>query len=98
MFDPVPAPIDGKFLAQMPLMLNLVTDHGDLDLTFTPSGPVASFDEWSVGANRIEIAKDLPVSIAALDDIIESKRAADRPKDRIALPYLEALRERLRRA
>jgi hypothetical protein len=69
MFDPVPAPIDRKFLAQMPLMLNLVPDHGNLDLTFTPSGPVASFDEWSVGANRIEIAKDLPVSIAALDSL-----------------------------
>lgn len=26
MFDPVPAPIDGRFLANMPIMLNLVTD------------------------------------------------------------------------
>lgn len=36
--EPVPAPIDGPFLEAMPLMLNLVTDFGDLNLTFTPSG------------------------------------------------------------
>jgi hypothetical protein len=94
---PVPTRIDGMFLAAMPLMLNLVTDHGDVDLTFTPSGPVGAYDEWYVGAVRIEIAEGVQVSIAALDDIIESKRAADRSKDRTALPYLEALRERLRR-
>ena len=28
--DPVPAPIDGPFLANMPIMLNLVTDLGDV--------------------------------------------------------------------
>ena len=38
MFDPVPARLDGPFLASMPLMLNLVTDFGEMDLTFTPSG------------------------------------------------------------
>ena len=95
---PVPARIDGKFLAAMPLMLNLVTDHGDVDLTFTPSGPLDGFDEWNAGAVRVEIADDVQISVAALDDIIDSKRAADRAKDRTALPYLEALRERLRRA
>ena len=94
--DPVPARIDGKFLAGMPLMLNLVTDHGDVDLTFTPSGPLDGFDDWNAGAVRVEIADDVQISIAALDDIIDSKRAADRAKDRTALPYLEALRERLR--
>jgi hypothetical protein len=35
--EPVPVPIDGAFLANMPLMLNLVTDCGDIDLTFRPS-------------------------------------------------------------
>lgn len=27
--DPVPAPLDGSFLANMPLMLNLVTERGN---------------------------------------------------------------------
>jgi hypothetical protein len=92
----VPARIDARFLAQMPLMLNLVTDQGDVDLTFAPSGPLAGFDEWREGAVRVEIADGVEVTIAALADIIESKRAADRPKDRAALPILEELRERLR--
>jgi hypothetical protein len=94
--EPVPAPIDGRFLANMPVMLNLVTDLGDVDLTFTPSGNLGGFDEWSTDAVSVEIADGLTVRVASLDDIIDSKRAADRPKDRAALPYLESLRDELR--
>lgn len=94
--DPVPAPIDGPFLANMPVMLNLVTDLGDLDLTFSPSGGLGGFEEWSAHALSVEIAEGLCVRIAALDDIIDSKRAANRPKDQMALPYLESLRDELR--
>lgn len=36
------------------------------------------------------------ISVAALDDIIASKRAADRPKDRVHLPVLTELQEELR--
>ena len=54
--EPVPAPIDGRFLANMPLMLNLVTDLGDVDLTFTPSGGLGGFDEWNARALLVEIA------------------------------------------
>ncbi len=94
--DPVPAPIDGPFLANMPVMLNLVTDLGDVDLTFAPSGGLGGFKEWSEQATIVEIADGLSVSIAALDDIIDSKRAANRLKDQRALPYLESLRDQLR--
>jgi hypothetical protein len=93
--EPVPAPIDGAFLEAMPLMLNLVTDFGDLDLTFTPSGGLGGFDEWNANALVVEVAEGTTVAIAALDDIIESKRAANRPKDQMALPYLESLRDQL---
>ena len=34
--------------------------------------------------------------VAGLDDIIDSKSAANRPKDQMALPYLESLRDELR--
>ena len=37
------------------------------------------------------------LSVAALDDVIDSKRAANRSKDQMALPYLESLRDELRR-
>jgi hypothetical protein len=93
--DPVPAPIDGRFLANVPIMLNLVTDLGDVDLAFTPSGGLGGFDEWIAHAIVVEIADGLSVRIASLDDIIDSKRAANRPKDQMALPYLESLRDEL---
>jgi hypothetical protein len=94
--DPVPAPIDGLFLANMPVMLNLVTDIGDVDLTFTPSGGLGGFEEWRAHAMSVEIADGLVVLVASLDDIIESKRSANRPKDQMALPYLESLRDEIR--
>lgn len=93
--DPVSAPLDGPFLANMPLMLNLVTDLGEMDLTFAPSGGLGGFDEWDAHAIVVEIADGLEVHIAALDDIISSKVAANRPKDQRSLPYLESLRDQI---
>lgn len=91
--EAVPAPLDAEFLASMPSMLNLVTQFGILDLTFEPSGPMHGYAEWNADASSEEIAEGLVIRVAALDDIIQSKRAADRPKDRRALPYLESLRD-----
>ena len=91
--DPVAARIDADFLANMPFMLNLVTDFGIVDLTFEPSGPLHGFSEWNADATSEEVADGLVIRVASLDDIIASKRAADRDKDRRALPYLESLRD-----
>jgi hypothetical protein len=66
-----------------------------MDLTFAPSGELGGFEEWDVNAIVVEIADGLEVHVAALDDIIESKRAANRPKDQRSLPYLESLRDQL---
>jgi hypothetical protein len=93
--EPDPALLDGPFLANMPVMLNLVTDHGEMDLTFVPAGPAGGFEGWRRRATEEEVSDGLMVAVASLDDIIESKRAADRPKDRMALPYLESLRDEL---
>jgi hypothetical protein len=92
---PVDVRIDGPFLQAMPLMLNLTTDYGDIDLTFSPAGGLDGFDGWDERAVDTEIAPALVVRIAALDDIIDSKRAAGRAKDERALPYLESLREEI---
>jgi len=95
--EPVPTKIDGGFLANMPLMLNLVTDFGEMDLTFSPAGSTGDFDGWRRGATSEEIEEGLTVLVASLDDVIDSKRAANRPKDQMALPYLESLRDEIRR-
>lgn len=95
--EPVPAPLDGRFLANMPLMLNLVTEFGEMDLTFVPAGPAGGYEGWRSAATLEELSDDLFVVIASLDDIIDSKRAANRPKDQMALPYLESLRDELDR-
>lgn len=95
--DPVPTKIDGPFLANMSHMLNLVTDFGDLDITFTPAGQAGDFAGWKSSATSEVIDDGLVVSVASLDDIIDSKQSANRAKDHVALPYLESLRDELRR-
>lgn len=92
---PVDVSIDAGFLRAMPFILNLVTDSGDIDLTFAPAGRHDGFDGWNEGAAEVEIAPGLVVRIGGLDDIIDSKRAAGRPKDEHALPYLESLRDEI---
>ena len=62
----------------------------DLDLIFAPDG-IERFEEaW---ARRTEV-EGFPV--CSMDDIIASKRAANRPKDRESLPRLLAFRDYLR--
>ena len=73
-------------------VINLVTNHGDFDVTFHPSG-VSSFSEWDDHTGDTE-ALGVPFRLASLADVIRSKEAAGRPKDQIAVPIL---RELLRR-
>jgi hypothetical protein len=85
---------DAASLARM-TVLNLVTKVGDLDIAMHPAG-VATFDEWNTGAIDLVVV-GVPVRVASLDTIIRSKEAAGRDKDRITLPLLRVLRDRLRR-
>lgn len=93
--DPVPTSLDGAFMANMSTILNLVTDFGDMDLTFMPAGSAGEYEGWRVAATLEELSDGLIVAVAHLDDIIDSKRAANRPKDQMALPYLESLRDEI---
>ena len=95
--EPVPAPLDGAFLANTTAMLNLATDFGDVDLAFTSAGRAEDFAGWRRSATEEELSDGVVALVAALDDVIDCKRTADRPKDRMALPYLEALRDELDR-
>jgi len=59
----------------------------DIDLVFAPDG-IESYDEARA---RVDMSSGFPV--ANISDIIESKRAANRPRDAIELPQLRAFRE-----
>ncbi len=63
----------------------------DLELVFAPDG-IETFAEARSRACLV----DGRFPVASLDDIIASKRAANRPKDRESLPRLEAFRAFLR--
>jgi hypothetical protein len=90
----VPFACDAAFLAQMKL-LNLTTRFGDLDLSFEPSGTGGYPDLWPRSVTY-DLGGGLLVPVAALEDIIRSKEAANRDKDRQALPTLRLLLEKRR--
>jgi hypothetical protein len=92
--DGLPFVHDAKRLADI-TMLNLVTRCGDLDVASQPAG-VSDFAAWDADATDIVII-DLPVRVASLDNLVRSKEAAGRDKDRLQLPVLRALRDRLHR-
>ncbi len=87
--------IDAAFIRNMPHMLNLVTRFGNVDLVFTPAGAVQGYEQWLERSRRAQLRAGLIVAVADLNDVIASKRAANRPKDQRSLPYLESLRDQL---
>ena len=79
---------DGSSLANADVW-NLVTDFGDLDICFVPSGTKGFID-----LRRRAVVIDVlgtTTHVASLPDIIRSKAAAGRPKDQIAVPVLRRL-------
>jgi hypothetical protein len=68
---------------------NLVTDHGRLDITFSPSG-TEGFPDLTRDAVHLTIL-GVPVAVASLEDVIRSKEAAGREKDRLVLPVLRRI-------
>ncbi len=86
----LPFTLDERTLARG-MNFTFQTDFGDIDLLGELSG-VGQFPELARDAVWIELF-GMPVRVASLDALIRSKRAAGRPKDLLALPELEALRE-----
>ena len=76
-------------------IVNMTTEAGDLDVTFRPSG-TSGFSDLRRDAVEIEAADRLHILVASLEDVIRSKEAASREKDRLALPRLRRLLDRLR--
>ena len=77
-------------------IVNLTTDAGDLDLAFRPSG-TDGYGDLRRDAALVEIADGVEIQVASLGDVIRSKAAADREKDRQALPRLRQLLARISR-
>ncbi|MGH9066280.1 MAG: nucleotidyl transferase AbiEii/AbiGii toxin family protein [Acidimicrobiales bacterium] len=71
-------------------ILNLRSQFGDLDLTFSPAGFPAGYADL-IGRATEHVVNGLTIHVAALDDVITSKATANRPKDQDALPELMRL-------
>ena len=79
---------DAVFLAQAEVW-NLITEAGRLDLNFQPAG-TGGYDDLIKDSVRFELG-ELEVPSASLRDVIRSKEAAGRERDRQALPTLRRL-------
>ena len=87
--DDVPFVPDARSLRHVRL-LTLDTDHGPLDVMVQPDGS-KGYDQLRAGSIEA-IVGGTAVRVAGLDDLIAMKKAAGRPKDRIYVEELEAIK------
>jgi len=87
----VPFDHDAESLGRVRIW-NLVTDRGNLDITFVPSG-TRGYDDLVHDARPAALG-GIEVPVASLADVIRSKEAAGRDRDRAVLPILRELLER----
>jgi hypothetical protein len=87
-------PLDARTLRAGGLF-TLTTRFGDFDLIANPD-PGLDYEQLAQGAMASTVDGVL-LKVASLDDLISMKRAAGRPKDRIELEILGALREEIDR-
>jgi hypothetical protein len=73
------------------------TSVGSLDCLGTPSG-TGGYADLVKNASEVELDEGLRVSVCSLDDLIRMKRAAGRPKDRIEVEILSAVKEEREKA
>jgi len=84
-------PLDARSLAGAETF-TFTTDVGALDVLTAPAG-TRGFEDLDSNAERFDLGDGLVVPVCALDDLIRMKRAAGRPKDRIELEVLAAVRD-----
>ncbi|MDQ5815397.1 MAG: hypothetical protein M3516_03765 [Actinomycetota bacterium] len=88
----VPFTLDVKTLERS-TNLTLMTSRGALDVLGEPAG-TGGYRELAANAITLEV-EGLPLKVASLDDLMRMKEASGRPKDRIELEVLGALRDEL---
>jgi hypothetical protein len=86
----VPFDHDADSLARVDL-LNLTTRFGDLDISLDPVG-TRGYEDLVRDATPFELGS-VRVLVASLADVVRSKEAAGREKDRLVLPTLRRLLE-----
>ena len=69
-----------------------ITDAGDLDCLGTPSG-TSGYADLLKNATEEDFGDGMRILVTSLDDLLRMKRAAGRPKDRIAIEILTAVKE-----
>jgi hypothetical protein len=68
------------------------TIAGSLDCLGTPSG-TTGYRDLVKNATEVELDDDIRVAVCSLDDLMRMKRAAGRPKDRVEIEILAAVKE-----
>ena len=94
--DDVPFILDAKTL-EAGGNFTFETRAGALDILAVPAG-TRGYDDLVANATPADLGDGLVVDIWSLDDLIRMKRAAGRPKDRIELEILAAVREESQRS
>ena len=86
--EPLPFHHDARSLDAVEVW-NLRTPHGDLDISFCPSGTAGYADLHRDALDTTVLG--IRVEMASLADVVRSKEAAGRPKDQLSLPTLRRL-------
>ncbi len=94
MEEPRAIPLDERTFGQGTTW-TFVTKHGYLDIALLPDD-TQCYDDLRRSATREQITDSATIVVAALADVIRSKEAAGREKDRAILPILRQVLERSR--
>ncbi len=95
MEEPLEVPLDERSFEQGTTW-TYVTKHGYLGIARLPDG-TRGYDDLRRSVTREQLTDTVTIFVAALADIIRSKEAAGREKDRAVLPILRQVLERSRR-
>jgi hypothetical protein len=95
MEEPLEIPLDARTFEQGATW-TFVTKHGYLDIALLPDG-TRGYDDLRRSATREQLTDTVTISVAALADVIRTKEAAGREKDRAVLPILRQVLERSRK-
>lgn len=90
--EPSTIPLDERSFDQGTTW-TFVTKHGYLNIALLPDG-TRGYEDLRRSATREKLTDTVTISVAALADVIRSKEAAGREKDRAVLPILRQVLER----